>query len=99
MKSNVKWLHTYIKCLVLYVCCSNSITNDMNSLEAEYSFLAPTWKLPTVATTSMYSRLMVLHIHLNTLDSGPDWVSEKTNKKTIDFSYFFCFLLSQGIME
>ncbi|CAM2714984.1 unnamed protein product [Rotaria socialis] len=26
----------------------------MNSLEAEYSFLAPTWKLPTVATTSLY---------------------------------------------
>lgn len=26
----------------------------MNSLEAEYSFLAPTWKLPPVGTSSMY---------------------------------------------
>ncbi|CAF4721427.1 unnamed protein product [Rotaria sp. Silwood1] len=26
----------------------------MNALEEEYSFLAPTWKLPTVATTSIY---------------------------------------------
>ncbi|CAF4996344.1 unnamed protein product, partial [Rotaria magnacalcarata] len=26
----------------------------MNALEAEYSFLAPTWKLPSVATTSLY---------------------------------------------
>jgi hypothetical protein len=26
----------------------------MNSLEEEYSFLAPTWKLPSVGTTSMH---------------------------------------------
>ena len=26
----------------------------MNSLEEEYSFLAPTWKKPSVGTTSMY---------------------------------------------
>jgi len=26
----------------------------MNSLETEYSFLAPTWKLPPVGTSAMY---------------------------------------------
>jgi hypothetical protein len=26
----------------------------MNTVETEYSFLAPTWKLPSIGTTSMY---------------------------------------------
>lgn len=26
----------------------------MNALESEYSFLAPTWKLPPVGTSSVY---------------------------------------------
>lgn len=46
----------------------------MNSLEAEYSFLAPTWKLPTVATTSMYSRNFGTTYATDPLDLGPDWV-------------------------
>jgi hypothetical protein len=48
----------------------------MNALEAEYSFLAPTWKLPTVATPSMYSRTHGVSYPSETNDSGPDWVSE-----------------------
>jgi hypothetical protein len=48
----------------------------MNSLEAEYSFLAPTWKLPMVATTSMYSRPYGPSYLSSSLESGPDWVSE-----------------------
>jgi hypothetical protein len=48
----------------------------MNSLEAEYSFLAPTWKLPSVATTSMYSRIHGTSYSSDALDLGPDWVSE-----------------------
>ncbi len=58
------------------MCCSNSITKKMNSLEAEYSFLAPTWKLPSVATTSMYSRIHGTSYSSDALDLGPDWVSE-----------------------
>ncbi len=48
----------------------------MNSLEAEYSFLAPTWRLPTVATTSMYSQTYGTSYLPSILDTGPDWVSE-----------------------
>ena len=48
----------------------------MNSLEAEYSFLTPAWRLPTVATRSMYSRTYGTTYSSDGLDSGPDWVSE-----------------------
>jgi hypothetical protein len=29
----------------------------MNSFETEYSFLAPTWKLPSIKTSSMYPEI------------------------------------------
>jgi len=48
----------------------------MNALEAEYSFLAATWRLPPVATKSMYSRAYGASYPSDTLGSGPDSVSE-----------------------
>lgn len=36
---------------ILNVRCSNN-TKKMNSLETEYSFLSPTWKLPSFGGTS-----------------------------------------------
>jgi hypothetical protein len=48
----------------------------MNTLEAEYSFLAPTWRLPPVATTSMYSRGYGTPYVSTAADLGPDWVSK-----------------------
>jgi hypothetical protein len=58
----------------------------MNSLETEYSFLAPTWRLPTIATTSMYSRTYGTSYSSAPVDSGPDLVSEL--KKT---KYLLCY--------
>ncbi|UJR36938.1 hypothetical protein I4U23_029649 [Adineta vaga] len=46
----------------------------MNALETEYSFLAPTWKLPPVATPSMYSRAYGAPYASNELDNDLDWV-------------------------
>ncbi len=48
----------------------------MNALEAEYSFLAPTWRLPPVATKSMYSRAYGASYPSDTDGSGPDLVSK-----------------------
>ena len=47
----------------------------MNSLEAEYSFLAPTWKLPMVSTTSSFNRMYGSSPSTNLLESGPDMVN------------------------
>jgi hypothetical protein len=48
----------------------------MDALETEYSFLAPTWKLPSVATPSMYSRTYNPSYSWNEPDLGLDWVSK-----------------------
>lgn len=48
----------------------------MDTLESEYSFLAPTWKLPTVATPSMYSRTYGTSYLSNEPELGLDWVSK-----------------------
>lgn len=45
----------------------------MNSLEQEYSFLAPTWKLPPVATSSIYSRNYATPYIPTNAGLGPDW--------------------------
>ncbi|CAF2970611.1 unnamed protein product [Rotaria sp. Silwood2] len=45
----------------------------MNSLEAEYSFLTPTWKLPTVSTSSVYPHTFGTSLSTNVPTSGPDW--------------------------
>ena len=48
----------------------------MNSLETEYSFLAPTWKLPSVATTSMYNGIHDVSPSPTEPKSDPDMVSQ-----------------------
>jgi len=48
----------------------------MDALETEYSFLAPTWKLPSVATPSIYSRTYDTSYSFNERDLGLDWVSK-----------------------
>ncbi|CAF3475905.1 unnamed protein product [Rotaria socialis] len=45
----------------------------MNSLEAEYSFLAPTWRLPTVATPSIFPHTLGTTYLPSDSHSGPDW--------------------------
>ncbi|CAF0780852.1 unnamed protein product [Rotaria sordida] len=45
----------------------------MNTLEAEYSFLTPTWKLPSVTTSSIYPHTFSTS-HLSDIPtSGPHW--------------------------
>ncbi|CAF0982627.1 unnamed protein product [Adineta steineri] len=46
----------------------------MDTLESEYSFLAPTWKLPPVATPSMYSHIYGTSYLSNDPDLGLDWI-------------------------
>ena len=59
----------------------------MNSLETEYSFLAPTWKLPSIGTSSLYTSTYDVPYLSPTAKSGPDMVSKTkvkwnhTNKK------------------
>ena len=48
----------------------------MDALDAEYSFLAPTWKLPAVATTSMYAGTYSAPYPEPASRSDPDWVSD-----------------------
>ncbi|CAF4621421.1 unnamed protein product [Rotaria sp. Silwood1] len=45
----------------------------MNTLEAEYSFLTPTWKLPSVSTSSIYPHTYGNSLSSNVPTSGPDW--------------------------
>ncbi|CAF2159440.1 unnamed protein product [Rotaria magnacalcarata] len=45
----------------------------MNTLEAEYSFLAPTWRLPTVATPSIFPHTLATTYLPSDSHSGPDW--------------------------
>lgn len=52
----------------------------MNSLEAEYSFLAPTWKLPMVGTSSTFNRMYGSNPSTNLLESGPDMSFWSTNR-------------------
>jgi hypothetical protein len=48
----------------------------MNSLETEYSFLAPTWKLPAIGTTSMYPAPKTTSNSSSTPNIGPDAVGK-----------------------
>ena len=50
----------------------------MNTLEAEYSFLAPTWRLPPVATSSIYSRNYAAPYVTPGTGLGPDWVRQRS---------------------
>ena len=53
----------------------------MNSLEAEYSFLAPTWKLPSVATPSLYTNTLDGPYSLTTPKLGPELVNKKKDER------------------
>ncbi|CAF0764420.1 unnamed protein product [Rotaria sordida] len=45
----------------------------MNTLEAEYSFLTPTWKLPSVTTSSIYPHTFSTSHLSDVPTSGPHW--------------------------
>jgi len=58
----------------------------MNSIETEYSFLAPTWKLPSIKTSSMYPEISSSAPKL-----APDAVGNK--KKTYQNYVFLCCIV------
>jgi hypothetical protein len=60
----------------------------MNSLETEYSFLAPTWKLPPVGTSAMYPGTT----YSPTLPKlTPNGVG-KNNEDSVIFHFIRCYL-------
>ena len=61
----------------------------MNALESEYSFLAPTWKLPTIATPSLYSRTYGSSFLTHEPTYDLDWVRMHLQRSWNTFSIQF----------